>query len=562
MSWWQYLLLVNLYLVLFYGFYVLLLRRETFFNLNRAYLVTSALLSFFIPLIHYEWISKLFITQKVQHTISVYAKPIAVYGFKPIEQHDLTIGHLLLYIYTAGAIILTLRLVSQLASLKRLINHPESNSAFSFFKLISLGNNLENNEVIAEHEKAHASQWHSADIMLVETIAIINWFNPIVYFYRLGIKHIHEYIADRQALRNGTSKSEYALLLLSQTLKTPAHQLVNPFYNHSLLRKRIEMLQKSRSKYMALLKYGLSAPLFMLMLILSSAAVIKNHTVRLFNTKAEEVMMSPAAQSIELKTPGLAENTVMKTVAAPEVTAKHMSYLKASGIEDIKSDPVFVTFENQPHFKGGMTEFYKFLAGNLRYPNWMMRNNIQGKVFITMTVEKDGSLSDIKSVRDIGFGSAEEAIRVLKLSPKWVPGYQNGQPVRVRYTLPISFNLVKEKNSFDTVSKVTYNLSTNDDDAAPQSASTTEAGPDTARKYNLIIADNFDFQSPNVLFVLDGKAIPGMTNLNPNDIQSVKVIRHPAKDNVYYVLYGAKALNGVVVIESKQAWLKQQAANN
>ena len=560
MSWWQYLLLVNLYLVLFYGFYVLLLRRETFFNLNRAYLVTSALLSFFIPLIHYEWISKLFITQKVQHTLSVYAKPTSVYGFKPIEEHHLTIGHLLFYVYAAGAIILMLRLISQLASLKRLINQPDSNSAFSFFKNISLGSNLESKDIIAEHEKAHASQWHSADIMLIETIAIINWFNPIVYFYRLGVKHIHEFIADRQAIRNGTTKAEYALLLLSQTLKTPAHQLVNPFFNHSLLRKRIEMLQKSRSKYMALLKYGLSAPLFMLMLILSSAAVIKNHTVSFFNHKAEEVMATPA-ESLAIKAPGQADNVVVKAPPAVETATKQpMSILKASSVEDIKGDPIFVTFENEPHFKGGMTEFYKFLAYHLRYPDWMMKNNIQGKVLIAMTVEKDGSLTDIKSVRDIGFGSAEEAIRVLKLSPKWVPGYQSGRPVRVRYTLPISFNLVKEKEASDTVSKVTYNLG--NDDAPKTEEANNAASPDTARRYSLVIADNFDFQSPNVLYILDGKAIPGMTNLNANDIQSVKVIKHPAKDNVYYILYGAKALNGVVVIESKQAWLKQRAADN
>jgi hypothetical protein len=66
MTWWQYLLLVNLYLVLFYGFYGILLRTETFFHLNRIYLVTSALLSFFIPLIHCDWVNKLFITQRVQ----------------------------------------------------------------------------------------------------------------------------------------------------------------------------------------------------------------------------------------------------------------------------------------------------------------------------------------------------------------------------------------------------------------------------------------------------------------------------------------------------------------
>src|SRR5579872_3754465 len=107
MTWWQYLLLVNLYLVLFYGFYALLLRAETFFNLNRAYLVTSSLLSFFIPLIHSDWVSKLIITRQVQQTISVYAAPITIYQFRPIAQeHHITIGSVIVFIYAAGALFL------------------------------------------------------------------------------------------------------------------------------------------------------------------------------------------------------------------------------------------------------------------------------------------------------------------------------------------------------------------------------------------------------------------------------------------------------------------------
>src|ERR1700740_1956147 len=206
MTWWQYLLLVNLYLVLFYGFYGILLRTETFFHLNRIYLVTSALLSFFIPLMHSEWISNLFITQRVQQTISLYASPISVSHFNTVGEHHFTIGTIMVYIYAAGALFLTVRLISQLISLRKVINEPEPSSAFAFFKNIRLGANLENQDIIAAHEDVHAQQWHSADIMLIEAIAIINWFNPVVYFYRLGIKHIHEFIADRQALENGTTK--------------------------------------------------------------------------------------------------------------------------------------------------------------------------------------------------------------------------------------------------------------------------------------------------------------------------------------------------------------------
>src|SRR5207248_2131947 len=106
------------------------------------------------------------------------------------------------------AAILITRFIWQLISLRKVIEKPESSGAFSFFKSIRLGSSLDNLEVITAHEQAHANQWHSLDILLIETVAIINWFNPAAYFFRLEVKHIHEYIADRQALENGIDKAE------------------------------------------------------------------------------------------------------------------------------------------------------------------------------------------------------------------------------------------------------------------------------------------------------------------------------------------------------------------
>jgi hypothetical protein len=468
----------------------------------------------------------------------------------------MTIGKLIFFVYTAGAVVLLMRLAGQLISLRRIINEPGETGAFSFFKSIKIGNTLENQAVIVEHEKVHASQWHSADVMLIEAIAIINWFNPIVYLYKLSIRHIHEYIADRQALKNGTTKAEYALLLLSQTLKAPSHQLVTPFNNHSLLKRRIMMLQKNRSKYRALVKYGLSAPLFLLMLVLSSAAVIKNHTVRFFNSKAEAVMMSstPTINLLQPKPP--ASNSKLfetKTVAASEEDGKNERFINLASKQNknFSSDPVFVTAEQEPSFRGGLVGFYKFLAANLHYPPAMMSHDVAGKVIIEMTIEKNGSLSNIKSVQDIGFGSAEEAIRVLKLSPKWIPGYQNGRPVRIRYTLPIIFNLVSVKNQPDTITKVTYTI--RDDEAAqrPQPTERITGNTDTvSRKYNMIMANDFDFQS-DAVFLVDGKVVPNINSIDPANIKSMKVIRHITKGDPYYTQYGPKALNGIVVVESQ-----------
>lgn len=103
----------------------------------------------------------------------------------------------------------------------------------------------------------------------------------------------------------------------------------------------------------------------------------------------------------------------------------------------------FVSLEQQPSFPGGMDKFYGYLRKTVKYPPMAQENNIQGKVFLSFVVEKDGSLTDIKVERKLGGGTDEEAVRVLRASPKWIPGIQNGKKVRVKYNIPISFTLAQ-----------------------------------------------------------------------------------------------------------------------
>src|ERR1700743_2613970 len=540
MSWWQYLLLVNLYLILFYGFYALLLRKETFFHLNRIYLVSSALLSFFIPVIHSDWVRNLFITQQVQQTLSVYSKPLIIYHFKPIEEHNITIGQVILIIYAIGAGILIAKFIWQLISLKKIIDRPETTGAFSFFKSVRLGASLDKQGVIAAHEQVHANQWHSVDVLLIEAIAIINWFNPVVYLYRFGIKHIHEYIADKQALKKGIDKAEYALLLLSQTLSAPAHQLVNPFFNHSLLRQRIIMLQKSRSHRIALLKYGLSAPLFILMMILSSAMISKSQTVNSLNRKAEEGFVMPAVKNISAP---VQTGLVAKTKANKAFIDNTPTTRTVDSVSVPEEDPVLVTVEKEPEFKGGISEFYHFLGQNIKYTEAMLKRNVQGKVYISLTVEKDGSLSDIKAVKDIGYGAADEAIRVLKLSPNWEPGYQDGQRVRVRYTLPINFAIRDTPPATDTVSEAHVS-------DLPDKVSYARIKDTTQRAGTTLIG--LDAHT-NPLYILDGKVVANLDNVDPESIESINLLKHKSDEDTYATKYGKKALNGVVLIKTKGA---------
>jgi TonB family protein len=547
MSWWNYLLLVNVYLLLFYGFYALLLRRETFFQLNRVYLVAAALLSFFIPLIQSNWVKNLFITKQVQQTI--YSSPIVIYHFQPLRDNQVTLGQLLAVVYIGVIVFLTGRFVWQLISLKKVIDQPESTVPYSFFKKIKLGDQQENREIISAHEHVHARQWHSADVLLIEAVMIINWFNPVVYFYRFAIKHIHEFIADRQAVKSGTNKTDYALLLLSQTFNAPAHQLVNPFFNHSLLKQRIMMLQKSKSHRIALIKYCLSAPLFILMLVLSSATVNNSKTIRFINKKTELIFLSPAVNNSKVDVKRiiniLLEKKEEKETSNP-AAGKKFTIIMLKDTVPGKGSKVFSSVEKIPEFPGGINAFYNFLSRNIKYPDEARQKGVQGRVIVSFIVEKDGSLTNFKIARGVGSGTDEEAIRVLALSPTWSPGLQNGEAVRVAYSVPISFTLPGEKPVGVKVGVINKDGNSN---------SQYNAGFIAAMKDTAIRINTAHFNSVNQpLIVVDGKIIDNsaMQTLNPSNIESIEVLKGESAKK----FYGEKGANGVVIITSKKTTVK------
>jgi len=108
-----------------------------------------------------------------------------------------------------------------------------------------------------------------------------------------------------------------------------------------------------------------------------------------------------------------------------------------------EEDPnkIFTSVEQVPEFPGGPDAFNKYLGNHIKYPAVARENNTQGRVIVTFVCERDGSLTDVRVVRDIGDGCGDEAVRVIKGSPKWKPGIQNGRPVRVQYSVPVSFTL-------------------------------------------------------------------------------------------------------------------------
>jgi protein TonB len=106
-----------------------------------------------------------------------------------------------------------------------------------------------------------------------------------------------------------------------------------------------------------------------------------------------------------------------------------------------RTERLFDVVEEMPMFPGGNAALMDFLANNIKYPQVAEENGIQGRVVLTFTVEPDGSLTEVKVVRGVDIALDKEAIRVVKSMPKWIPGKEGGQPVAVKYTLPITFHL-------------------------------------------------------------------------------------------------------------------------
>lgn len=124
-----------------------------------------------------------------------------------------------------------------------------------------------------------------------------------------------------------------------------------------------------------------------------------------------------------------------------EATNIEITPVKIEEEEEEAEDEIFQVVENDPEFPGGAEAMYKYLAQNIKYPQLARENNITGRVYLQFVVEKDGSVTNVKVMRDIGGGCGAEAVRVVKSMPKWTPGKQRGKAVRVYYQIPVNFSL-------------------------------------------------------------------------------------------------------------------------
>ena len=162
-----------------------------------------------------------------------------------------------------------------------------------------------------------------------------------------------------------------------------------------------------------------------------------------------------------LKNDSVSNNTVIRVIFHLDQLQEEKEQTEPEDtVEEYVEEDLFIEIEVQPQFPGGEDSLYNFIYSNLRYPQVAKDNAIEGRVFITFVIETDGSITNVRIIRDIGGGCGHEAKRVVEMMPKWIPGKQNGKPVRVQYNLPVTFELPEEDKA-KTIDATSDSISNN-----------------------------------------------------------------------------------------------------
>ena len=414
---------------LFYALYLWLFRRDRWFELSRAYLFIIIGFCSLFPWFRLP-ASMMSSTPATEFLMTVDIPEPYVVGSAPMEEPELSLKlDIIPMIYLGGVAlmmaILIIQLTAQAVRIRRLrreypvygwgngfaipkgallILVPDNTEPYSFFKNIIVGTrDLDEEEMrcILAHESEHVSRNHSLDIVCMRWVCCVMWFNPFAWMMLHELRAVHEYQADA-AVADGDNK-DYLRLLYRQTLGTGYGHITNNFQSINI-KKRIVMMNKTKSRFGAWKVLAALPVAALLMMVGCKPAESTNSDTAAVALQQEEPVydMGPTQQ---------ADGEVANVV------------------------------EVDPEFPGGMEAFYKYLAENIHYPEQAKKEQLQGRVFVTFVVEKDGSISDAKVLRGIGGGCDEEALRVVNAMPKWTPGKMRGEVVRVNFNLPITFKL-------------------------------------------------------------------------------------------------------------------------
>ena len=514
----RYILECIAFQLLFLAIYDVFLKKETFFQWNRSYLIGTYLLSLALPWIKLEVLKSAVpegYTINPQFFIQMEEIILTPNNSQGLQWATVPWGYVVLF---GGMFLATILLGYKMLQLYRLrkigrtvrfsdfhkVIVPNSEVAFSFFRSIFLGEKVveADHEGIIQHELVHIKQRHSLDLLFFELMRIVGWFNPLVYIYQNRISEMHEFIADAQVTK--THKKEQYQLLLSQVFQTQNISFINQFHQSSLIKKRIVMLTKAKSKQILKLKYLVLAPVVMAMLVYSSCQQDGNATLSDSKLSGTEIVvgnldnlsqqeedlifsrlkdLSVNSEPWEL-TVRDSRSTVQFTnsdgksgISGPngeminarmlidfKDAQRNFSNFRGKGSRDGKSDktgnelisiiegdevpfavvdevPVFPGCENAEDKRECFNEMMqKHIMKNFNYPKEAQDRGIQGRVAVMFTIDEEGNITNIRK-RGPDKLLEDEVDRIISKLPKMTPGKSKGKTVRVPFSIPITFKL-------------------------------------------------------------------------------------------------------------------------
>ena len=339
----QYIIQIIAFQAFFLLVYDVFLKRETFFNWNRVYLIGTSLASLILPFIkvtafnqmvpqdYIVILPEIFIGNTVQQTTQVVLPEIEIanqgfsWNIETIFYLGIIIASLLFIFKMAHICLLIYKNPKRWKGNVLLVKLINSTSAFSFFNYVFLGSNLkeEQQNIIIKHELVHVTQKHTLDLLFFEAQRILFWFNPLVYMYQARVRSLHEYIADQEALKT-QNKSDYYQNLLTLVFETENVSFINAFFKKSLIKKRIMMLSKSKSKQIVKLKYALLIPVVLLMLAYSSSYA---QDIKVSNETTQVMSDNELKEKLKKELSELKEKTENKFNALQQFHKKTDKYL-------------------------------------------------------------------------------------------------------------------------------------------------------------------------------------------------------------------------------------------
>ena len=472
---------VAVLVAVFYMFYRLLLSRETFHGVNRVVLLLTAVASFVLPLCVIT-LHKTVVLNLAEGDVAIGCLDAEVVDDAAMPFWQMAA----IAIFFIGMIVTLGYTIMSVVRVWLLIQHSEQHqqtdgtvicvapgdvSPFSWMKYIVLSrSDYEANDAsILAHERGHIRRHHSLDLLLVDSLTALQWFNPAMWMLRQDLRAIHEYEADAAVLSQGINMRQYQYLLIQKAVSQCGYSVANGI-SHSTLKNRINMMLHKNSSRASLLKLLALTPIVGMTLALQAETVNdyvieqpqnqtkvvkkgnQNAQVKVGTKKVEVKAVKPAAPvQNKAKKDAAVKNVVVK--AKKDATVSNVVVKKKNPVADEevaigvidndKDDRVWNVVEQMPKFPGGDAGLMSFLKDNIKYPAEAEKAGKQGRVVVTFVVGKDGAVNNAKVVRSVDEKLDAEALRVVNAMPKWQPGKQRGQEVNVMYTIPVTFRLNK-----------------------------------------------------------------------------------------------------------------------